>query len=95
MSEPSIISIKSRTVKTYVVTIEDGEVRLQPYSSVGRKYQVSRVEVVKEDGNISSVRLSGLVLKKDGSAGANRADERMYRRQDWPEWLRGLIGGLA
>lgn len=91
----NITQVKSRTVKTYRVTIEDGEVRAQPYSRQGREYQVDLVEVVKEDGNISSVRLAGQALRKDGSAGLNRADERMYRRQDWPEWLHGVVRGLA
>jgi hypothetical protein len=90
-----VAKVEARTVKTYTVTIEDGEVRAQPWSRAGRRYQVDSVEVVKRDGNISSVKLAGAVVKKDGSAGLQRADEHLYRTQDWPEWLHGVVGGLA
>lgn len=91
----NVTNIRSRTVKTYTLTIEGGEVRPQPYSRVGREYQVESVEVTKRDGNVSQVVLAGSVLKKDGTVGLQRADERLYRQSEWPEWLRGLVVGLA
>lgn len=91
----NVTEIKSQTVKTYTLTIEDGEVRPQPYSRVGGRYQVERVGVTKRDGNVSSVELYGSALKKDGSIGKNSASERLYRQGDWPEWLRGIVAGLA
>lgn len=90
-----VAKIHSRTVKTYTVTIEDGEVRPQPYSSAGREYRVQTVTVKKSDGNVSSVELRGSVLKKDGTPGANGARETFYREREWPEWLRSVVGGLA
>ena len=90
-----VTKIDSRTVKTYMVTIEDGEVRDQPYTRTGRRYRVERITVVKRDGNVYSVELHGPVLKKDGAEGLNGASEKFYGRRDWPEWLRGIVGGLA
>jgi hypothetical protein len=91
----NVTKIDSRTVKTYTLTIEDGEVRAKPYSRAGRQYRVERITVVKSDGNVSSVELSGSVLKNDGTAGLNGATERLYGHKVWPEWLHGVVGGLA
>ena len=90
----NVTKIDSRTVKTYVVSIEDGEIRPQPYSSSGREYRVASVTVVKREGNVSSVELRGQVLKKDGTEGANPARESIWERE-WPQWLRSIVGGLA
>jgi hypothetical protein len=91
----NVTQITSRTVKTYALTIEDGEVRPQPYSRVGARYQVDHVEVIKRDGNVGSVHLSGSVLKKDGSVGKNRASERLHRQGTWPDWVHSMVAGLA
>lgn len=90
-----IAKITSRTVKTYVVGIENGEVRPQPYTRSGRQYRVDGIKVVKSDGNVSSVELSGPVLKKDGTDSLNGATERLYGQRDWPAWLHSIVGGLA
>lgn len=90
-----VTKINSRTVKTYNLSIEDGEVRPQPYTRSGRQYRVTHIEVTKTDGNVSSVALGGPVLKKDGTGGLNGATESLYGQRDWPEWLRGVVGGLA
>lgn len=91
----NISKITSQTAKTYWVTIDDGEVRPHPYSRSDRQYRVRRIEVVKRDGNIASVVLSGPVLRKDGSDSLNESNERIYSHSDWPTWLRPIIGGLA
>lgn len=91
----NITEIKSQTVKTYVLTVEDGEVRSQPYVQSGRKYRVNRIVVTKRDGNVSSVELRGSVLKKDGTEGANPARETLYGQGYWPKWLFSVVGGLA
>ena len=90
-----ITEIKSNTVKTYILTVEDGEVRPQPYTRTGRTYRVEQIVVVKRDGNVSSVELRGPVLKKDGNRSLNGAHESLYGRRSWPEWLHGIVGGLA
>lgn len=90
----NVAKIESRTVKTYTLTIEGGEVRPKQYAPTGQ-YRVQRVEVTKRDGNISSVKLSGSVLKKDGTDGLNDATEHLYGQRDWPEWLHSIVGGLA
>lgn len=90
----NVTKIESRTVKTYTVTIEDGEVRTQPYSR-DRRYRVNRVVVTKQNGNVSGVELRGRVVKKDGTDSLNPARESLYRQSDWPEWLRSIVGGLA
>jgi hypothetical protein len=90
-----VTEIKSNTVKTYSLTVEDGEVRLQPYTRTGRTYRVEQIVVVKRDGNVSSVELRGPVLKKDGNRSLNGAHESLYGRRSWPEWLHGIVGGLA
>lgn len=86
---------RSRTVKTYWLAVEDGEVRPQPHSSSGRMYRVARVEAVKSDGNFTKVTLGGPILKKDGSDSLNICEELMYQQSAWPNWLRSAIGGLA
>jgi hypothetical protein len=91
----NVASITSRTVKTYTVAVEGGEIRPKPYSRQGTEYRVTRVEVVKRDGNVDLVTLSGPTLKKDGSDSMNSASERIYRHKDWPNWLTSIIGGLA
>ena len=91
----NVTKIHSCTVKTYTLDIEGGEVRDQPYSRVGGRYQVDRIQVVKRDGNVDQVELSGSVLKKDGSIGKNPASERLYREGEWPQWLRAIVKGLA
>ena len=91
----NVTKIDSRTVKTYTLTVEDGEVRDQPYTRSGRRYRVQRITVVKRDGNVDSVKLSGSVLKKDGTEGQVQADERIYGQRQWPEWLHGIVRGLA
>jgi hypothetical protein len=91
----NITSIQSRTVKTYTLAVDDGEVRDQPYTRTGRRYRVERITVVKRDGNCTDAELSGPVLKKDGSDGANWTRESLYRQGDWPEWLSSAIKGLA
>lgn len=91
MSGPTVANIRSRVVKTYWIALTGGEVRPVPYSSVsGRTYRVRRIVVTKVDGNVSSVELSGPVLKKDGTEGANDGREHLYSQKDWPLWL-GLI----
>jgi hypothetical protein len=90
-----VTQIKSRTVKTYMLIIEDGEVRALPYSRVGARYQIERVEVVKRDGTVLSVKAFGSALKKDGSVGKNAASEYMHSQSAWPQWLRDVIDGLA
>jgi hypothetical protein len=90
-----VTNIQSRTVKTYTVTIDDGEVRNQPYSRAGRRYRVERITVEKRDGNVGGVELQGSVLKKDGTPGENDARERFYSQSDWPEWLNRIVGGLS
>ena len=91
----NVTKIQSITVKTYNLTVEDGEVRDQPYSRSGRQYRVERITVTKRDGNVSCVELRGSVLKKDGSDSLNEAAETFYFGSEWPEWLRGVVGGLA
>lgn len=91
----NVTKIDSRTVKTYTLTIEDGEVRPQPYTRTGRQYRVESVEVVKQDGNISRITLSGGVLKKDGNVGLNGVTERLHSPKDWPDWLYRAVKGLA
>lgn len=91
----NVTKIDSRTVKTYRLTIEDGVVLNQPYTRTGRRYRVERIVVVKADGNVSSVLLEGSVLKKDGTASLNGASQKLYGQHDWPEWLHGIVGGLA
>lgn len=91
----NVTKIDSRTVKTYTIIVEDGEVRDQPCTNSGRRYRVRRITVVKEDGNLSKVELRGLVLKKDGTEGLNDARETLYGQRDWPEWLHSLVRGLA
>ena len=54
-----VTEIESNTVKTYSLTVEDGEVRLQPYTRTGRTYRVEQIIVVKRDGNVGSVELRG------------------------------------
>lgn len=95
MSAPRVVGTTSRTVKTYWLVIEDGEIRDMPYSRVGGRYVVTGAKVEKRDGNVAGVELSGPVLKKDGMPGLNRASERFWTRTDWPEWLRSIVGGLA
>jgi len=90
-----ITDIDSQTVKTYRVSINDGEVRNQPYTRSGRQYRVERITVVKQDGNVCGIELHGSVLKKDGSPSLNTASEPLYGQRDWPEWLRSIVGGLA
>lgn len=85
----------SRTVKTYLLDVKDGEVREKPHSRSAARYRVTRIEVSKRDGNVSSVILSGPVLKKDGSVSLVGATERMHSRSDWPNWLASAVGGLA
>lgn len=91
----NVTKVTSTTVKTYTVRIEGGEIRPQPFSRVGREYRVDSIEVVKRDGNVSRVTIAGGALKKDGSVGQLRADERFYRASDWPAWLRSVVEGLA
>lgn len=91
----NVAGIKSQTKKTYWVDLNDGEVRAQPYSRTDRRYQVEQVVVDKRDGSVVDVELRGSVLKKDGTVGQNWATERLYRQNDWPQWLRSIIGGLA
>ena len=90
-----VTEIKLNTVKTYSLTVEDGEVRLQPYTRTGRTYRVEQIIVVKRDGNVGSVELRGSVLKKDGTCSLNGARESLYGHRSWPEWLHGIVGGLA
>lgn len=90
-----ITDVKSTTVKTYRLTVEDGEVRSQPHSRSGREYRVERIVVTKKDGNVSRVEIQGSVLKKDGTASLNDAHESLWSQRDWPQWLHGVIGGLA
>lgn len=91
----NVTNIHSRTVKTYILTIEDGELRDQPHTRTGRKYRVSRMKVVKRDGNFESLELIGYVVKKDGQEGQNSARESFYTSATWPEWTRSIVGGLA
>ena len=91
----NVTKIDSRTVKTYTLTVEGGEVRPQPYNRSGRQYRVQEIVVTKRDGNVSAVELRGSVLKKDGSEGANIARESFYGQREWPQWLHGIVGGLA
>lgn len=86
---------RSCTVKTYTLVVEDGEVREKPYSRTGQRYRVTCVEVIKEDGNVSSVKLFGPVLKKDGTDSMNDAREHMHRHSEWPDWLRSAVRSLA
>jgi hypothetical protein len=90
-----VTEITSRRVTTYTVTVEDGEVRLTPFTRTGRHYRVQQVIVQKRDGNVSQVELRGAVLKKDGTEGQNGAVESFYGQRDWPEWLHSIVGGLA
>ena len=60
-----------------------------------RRLRYERIEVVKQDGNVSRVELSGSALKKDGSVGKNPASERLFGEGSWPEWLRSVVKGLA
>lgn len=90
-----VTKIDSRTVKTYTITVEEGEVRDQPYTRSGRRYRVQRIVVVKRDGNVDSVVLGGTVLKKDGTDSLNDASQSFYGQGDWPQWLHGIVGGLA
>jgi hypothetical protein len=90
----NVTDIKSRTVKTYTLTIEGGEVRDVRYSN-GRRYRITRVEVIKADGNISGITLSGPVVKKDGTDSLNGHTERLYRNDERPDWLLAAIKGLA
>ena len=77
----------------HTLHIEGGEVRPLSYTRQGRVYRVDRVVVAKKDGIFSSVALSGPVLKKDGTDGLNRHEEHLYG--GLPEWLTGLLKGLA
>lgn len=85
--------IKSLTEKTYTVTFDGAEPRDWPWSS-NRTYRPCRLVVVKRDGNISKVELSGPMVKKDGKDGAQWAHERFHGEKR-PSWLTSIIGGLA
>lgn len=91
----NVSDIKSRTVKTYTLTVQDGEIRPQPHSRRGGHYRVSRVEVVKQDGNVYQVTFSGPVIKKDGTESLNGYTERLYGKGFWPTWLHSIVKGLA
>ena len=90
-----VTKINSSTLKTYRLTIEDGEVRDQPYTRTGRRYRVEQITVIKQDGNVRRVELHGSVLKKDGTDSMNGATESFFGQRTWPEWLNGIVGGLA
>lgn len=91
----TVTNIRSKTVKTYWVALEAGEVRDKPYSRAGTQYQVTTIVVTKQDGNVSSIELHGRTIKKDGSPSQNAARESFYRQSEWPEWVRGIVGGLS
>jgi hypothetical protein len=73
----------------------DGEGDGEGESRVGARYQIERVEIVKRDGTVLSVKAFGSALKKDGSVGKNAASEYMHSQSAWPQWLRDVIDGLA
>jgi hypothetical protein len=83
---------------TRTINVTDGPVRPQPYSSVGRKYRVSRAIItyrwIAGAWNIAGVKLSGTVLKADGSDSKNDAREHLSTYGTRPTWLAKLIDGL-
>lgn len=93
MSEPRVGDITSTITKTYTITLAGCEDRQAPHST--RTYRPARLVVVKRDGNVSMVELSGPNIRKDGSASSQGTRETFYSRRDWPEWLASIIGGLA
>lgn len=97
MTQPRAVDIKSRTEKTYTVTLDGCEPRQWPYSRTDRRYTPRRLIVVKRDGNVYSIELIGPILKKDGTDGGQDARERFYSfsSTERPAWLDSIVGGLA
>lgn len=91
---PTVDGIKAQTEKTYTVFLGGAEPRPWPYSTT-RIYRPARLVVVKRDGNVVSVELTGPQVKKDGTDGGSWTTERFYGRRDWPAWFLPIIGGLA
>lgn len=89
------VVVRSMARKTYWLDVMDGEIRPMPHSTRGASYRVTGIEVVKTEGNVTKVTLSGPVLKKDGTDSLNGANENLYGHSHWPTWLRSVIGGLA
>ncbi|ROR91738.1 hypothetical protein [Nocardioides aurantiacus] len=87
--------IRRTTQSRYAVTVEDGEIRAWPYTSSGRRFQVSRVEVVvdHERGGpaLQTPHLLGPLVKKDGSHGVDWADESIWYSDETPEWLPAVL----
>jgi hypothetical protein len=91
--QAQVIDIKSRTDKTYTITLAGCEPRSWPYTK--RTYRPTQLTVVKRDGNVSSVELRGPQVRKDGTDGSQWATERFYRYDERPAWLTHIIAGLA
>jgi hypothetical protein len=83
---------------TRTINVIDGPVRPQPYSSVGRKYRVSRAIITYRwtagAWKVAGVKLFGTVLKADGSDSKNDAREHLSRFDTPPMWLDDLTTGL-
>lgn len=91
---PTVLSIASRTEKTYTIRLAGCAPRPWPYSNT-RTYRPTRLTVVKRDGNVDKVELSGPQIKKDGTEGQQSTREWLHRQKDWPSWLASIVGGLA
>jgi hypothetical protein len=91
------------------VQVEDGPVHGQAYSTTGRRFRVTHVEILyslNAEGEWSvkndfAIKVSGVVLKKDGSDSANhhtRSPERFNWSDKKPipewEWLTILVDAL-
>lgn len=98
-SEVEIVAIAKHTEKTYILALRGCEPRLVPYQATGsrtpRFYMPARLVVVRRDGNVVSIKLSGPKIKKDGTPGSQWCDEGFLKRDRLPKWLDSIVRGLA